>query len=68
MYEDEKCESTALIGQDRIKSPTVSERLDSEKERLESRLKEVDEAIEMLNVSPEVKNALNAIGKLGHIY
>ena len=65
MNDEDKCESLVPVGRN---SPTVSERLDFEKERLESRLKKVNEAIEMLNVSPEVKDALNAIGKLGHIY
>ena len=50
------------------RSPTVSERLTNEKERLETRLEEVKSALEVLNRSPEVRDALDAIGKLGHIY
>jgi len=46
--------------------PTISEKLQMEKDRLESRLKEVNEAIEALDATPEVKTAVNAIAKLGH--
>ena len=49
-----------------VRMPTLSDRLQGEKERLEQRLREVNEAIAALDSSPEVKAAVDAIAKLGH--
>ena len=45
---------------------STTDRLNSEKERLEQRLVAVNEAIEALERNPEIQNAIDAISKLGH--
>jgi len=45
---------------------STTDRLNSEKERLEQRLVAVNEAIEALKRNPEIQNAIDAISKLGH--
>lgn len=48
-------------------SPTMSERLHREREHLEHRLTQVNEAIEALESNPEVARAVDAISKVGGI-
>jgi len=45
---------------------STTDRLNSEKERLEQRLEAVNEAISALERNPEIQNAIDAISKLGH--
>ncbi len=45
---------------------STTDRLSSEKERLEQRLEAVDAAISALESNPEIQNAIDAISKLGH--
>ncbi len=66
MYEG-NCEvSQKAMVPGRISASTVSEKLANEKDRLEQRLGEINEAIQMLEKIPDLKNAVNAISKLGH--
>ena len=46
--------------------PTVSERLQREKKNLEERLANVNKAIDALDSSPEIAEAVDALSKLGH--
>jgi len=58
-----------LVGADcaRELMPTsTTDRLRSEKDRLEQRLEQVNKAIEALESSPEIQRAIDAISKLGH--
>ena len=53
------CEATLM--------PTsTTDRLEGEKDRLEQRLKAVNEAITALESNPEIQNAIDALSKLGH--
>jgi len=45
---------------------STTDRLNSEKERLEQRLEAVNEAIAALQANPEIQNVIDAISKLGH--
>ena len=45
---------------------STTDRLQSEKERLEQRLAAVNEAIAALESNPEIQAAIDAISKLGH--
>lgn len=49
------------------RSSRVSERLKNEKLTLEARLVKVNEAIRLLEASPDVKAAMDAISELGGI-
>ena len=48
------------------KPPTISERLVDEKKRLEERLEQVDAAIDALGSNAELRDAVDALSKLGH--
>jgi len=48
-----------------VRAPSVLERLTSEKERLEYRLKQVNEALALLDAQPAVKDVLEALSKIG---
>ena len=47
------------------RAPSVLERLTGEKERLEYRLKQVNEALALLEAQPAVKDVLEALSKIG---
>lgn len=49
-----------------MKQPTITERLSSEKQRLESRLEEVNKALEALNKNPEIAEVINIISKVSY--
>ena len=47
-----------------MQSPTITERLKSEKERLEQRLKAVNEALAALKSNPEIALVVETISKV----
>ena len=57
---------TAGQAETQLMPTSTTDRLKSEKERLEQRLEAVDHAIATLEANPEIQNALDAISKLGH--
>ena len=64
MYNEIKCESMpSLTGQ--VNNPTISERLNQKKRRLEKELEEVNKTIKLFEVHPEVTEVLNALSKIG---
>jgi len=60
MYGNEVTQNAQMI------QATVSERLENEKAGLEKRLAQVNEALEALNKSPEVKEIINKISAITH--
>ncbi len=54
-----QCENT-------LKPMPLSHRLKSEKERLERRLSEVNDAIDALQANPAIADAIEKLSKLGH--
>lgn len=61
--EEQMCEN--LPG--RIVQQSLTARLAGEKHRLEKRLSDVNAAIEAMNSNPGIREAVDAISKLGHI-
>ena len=53
-------------GETLLMPTSTTDRLQSEKERLEQRLNQVNQAIAALEQNPEIQNAIDAISKLGH--
>jgi len=51
------------VGQ--LSNPPLSARLEQEKESLEKRLADIENAIDLLNKTPEVKAAFDAVTRLG---
>lgn len=47
-----------------VSQPTISERLKDEKRRLETRLTEVNKALEALQKNPEIAEVINIISKV----
>mgnify|MGYP001278354652 CR=1 FL=1 len=57
---DEKCESMQTLCE---VQNTVTDRLQNEKRRLESKLTDVNAALAALTANPEVANVLTLVGK-----
>lgn len=54
------CDSTQPV-----QRPTLTNRLEGQKEELENKLKQVNEVLTMLEKSPETQQVLDAVYKLG---
>ena len=66
MY-DEIAKTPASVSGSQIRQDTVLERLQRDKQGLESRLKDVNNCIELLEKNPEVSKILQALSKVTHI-
>lgn len=51
-----------------ISSPNLTDRLENEKQILEARLAEVNEAIAALKANPEIERVLNLVGRVKSRY
>ena len=56
----------AVIGFAAARPASLTERLRSEKQQLEQRLKEINNVLNSLEKNPETQSVLDAVARLGH--
>ena len=67
MYGDKSNAVAGTLANAPIEPPSITERLKSERLRLEQRLQEIDVVLSQMEASPESAAIINGLSRLGHL-